>query len=76
MLNKRRIIEIISENLNVCEEAISDDTVFEDDLGVDSLDMAEVYLALESEFQIKIANGDFFEILTVGDMVKHINMLL
>ncbi len=71
----KNIFKIISESLKVSEEAISFDTVFEDDLGADSLDMAELFLSIEVEFQIEMPE-DMFEILTVGELAEYIKLHL
>lgn len=66
------IFNIVSESLNVSREAISLDTVFRDDLGADSLDMAELCMTIEEKFQIPIPDEDMLGILTVGELVEYL----
>ena len=63
---------IISEVLGVEEESISMDTTFVDDLGADSLDIFQIIMAIEEEFDIEIANEDAENIVTVADAVEQI----
>lgn len=72
----KNIFKIVSESLNVSEEAISLDTVFEDDLGADLLDMAELCFLIEEEFKIELPDKDMFGILTVGELAEYIRLHL
>ncbi len=67
-----KIKKIIAESLNVDEDDITMDTTFVDDLGADSLDVFEIIMAVEEEFEIEIANEDAETIVTVGDAVEQI----
>ena len=67
-----KIRKIIAESLNVDEEEITMDTTFVDDLGADSLDVFEIIMAVEEEFEIEIANEAAENIVTVGDAVEQI----
>ena len=58
---------IISEVLQVDAESITMDTTFVDDLGADSLDIFQIIMAIEEEFDIEIANEDAERIVTVSD---------
>ena len=60
---------IISEVLQVDAESITMDTTFVDDLGADSLDIFQIIMAIEEEFDIEIANEDAERIVTVSDAV-------
>ena len=64
---------IIAEVLNVDVGEITMDTTFVDDLGADSLDLFEMVMALEDEYEIEIPTEDLEKILTVGDVVNYIN---
>ena len=70
------IFKVISKSLNISEEAISLDTLLEDDLGADSLDIMELFLNIEEAFQVEMTDEDMFEILTVGDLVKYLKLHL
>ncbi len=67
-----KLKKIIAEVLNVDEEEITMDTTFVDDLGADSLDVFQIIMGLEEEFDIEIANEDAEKIVTVGDAVEQI----
>ena len=66
-----RIKPIIAEQFDVEEESISSDTKFEE-IGADSLDIVELVMALEEEFDIEIPDASIEDITTVNDLVKFI----
>ena len=70
------IKSIIAEVLNVDENEIKMETTFTDDLGADSLDVFQIIMGLEEEFDIEIANEDAEKIVTVGDAVEQIKNAL
>lgn len=63
---------IIGEVLNIEADEISMDTTFVDDLGADSLDIFQIIMGIEEEFDIEIDNEDAEKIATVGDAVEQI----
>jgi acyl carrier protein len=71
-----KLKKIIAEVLNVDEEEISMDTTFVDDLGADSLDIFQIIMGLEEEFDIEIANEEAENIVTVADAVEQIKKAL
>ena len=71
-----KIKAIIAEVLNVDENEITMETTFTDDLGADSLDVFQIIMGLEEEFEIEIANEDAEKIVTVGDAVEQIKNAL
>ena len=71
-----KLKKIIAEVLNVDEEEIQMDTTFVDDLGADSLDIFQIIMWLEEEFDIEIANEAAENIVTVGDAVEQIKTAL
>ena len=71
-----KIKAIIAEVLNVDENEITMETTFTDDLGADSLDLFQIIMGLEEEFDIEIANEDAEKIVTVGDAVEQIKNAL
>ena len=71
-----KLKEIIAEVLNVDVNEITKDTTFVDDLGADSLDVFQIIMGLEEEFDIEIANEDAEKIVTVGDAVVQIKNAL
>ena len=68
--------KIIAEVLNVDEEEITMETTFVDDLGADSLDVFQIIMGLEEEFDIEIPNEEDEKIVTVGDAVEQIKNAL
>ncbi len=67
-----KLKKIISEVLNVDVEEITMETTFVDDLGADSLDIFQIIMGLEEEFDMEIANEEAEKIVTVGDAVEQI----
>jgi len=67
-----KLKKIIAEVLNVDEEEISTETTFVDDLGADSLDIFQIIMGIEEEFDIEIANEEAESISTVGDALEKI----
>ena len=63
---------IIVEQLGVAETAVTMEASFIDDLGADSLDIVELIMALEEEFDIEIPDSDAEKVVTVGDVVDYI----
>jgi len=66
------IKSIISEQLGVKKEEITEEASFIDDLGADSLDTVELVMALEEEYSLEIPDEDAEKMKTVGDVVKYI----
>ena len=71
-----KLKKIIAEVLNVDDEEITTDTTFVDDLGADSLDIFQIIMGLEEEFDIEIPNEEAEKIVTVGDAVEQIKNAL
>ena len=67
-----KVKEIIVEQLGVAETAVALDASFIDDLGADSLDIVELIMALEEEFDIEIPDADAEKVVTVNDVVEYI----
>ena len=67
-----KLQKIIAEVMNVDEEEITMDTTFVDDLGADSLDVYQIIMGIEEEFDIEIPNEEAEKIVSVGDAVEAI----
>ena len=67
-----KLKKIIAEVLNVDPDEITMETTFQDDLGADSLDVYQIIMGIEEEFDIEIDNDDAEKIVTVGDAVEQI----
>ncbi len=71
-----KLQKIISEVLNVDEDEITTETTFVDDLGADSLDVFQIIMGIEEEFDIEIANEEAENIVTVADAIEQIKNAL
>ena len=71
-----KVKSVIAEALNVDEDEITMETTFVDDLGADSLDVFQIIMGLEEEFDIEIKNEDAEKIVTVEDAVEQIKNAL
>ena len=67
-----KLQDIIADVLNVQKEEIKPETTFVDDLGADSLDIFQIIMGIEEEFDIEIDNGEAEKIVTVQDAVDQI----
>lgn len=71
-----KLKEIIAEQLNVDENIVTLDASFKDDLGADSLDIVELVMAVEEEFDIEFPDEEAESISTVADAVEYIGNLI
>ena len=67
-----RVTKIIVDRLGVEESEVTLEASFKDDLGADSLDVVELVMELEDEFDLEISDDDAEKIATVGDAVNYI----
>ena len=70
MLEKMK--EMLAEQLNCDAAGITAETSFKDDLGADSLDLFELVMALEDEYNIEIPAEELTELATVGDVIEYL----
>ena len=68
-----RVQGIVAERLGVEEDQVTETAAFIEDLNADSLDLVEVIMAMEQEFDVEISDEDAEKIRTVGDAVSYIN---
>lgn len=66
------IKKLVAENLGIEEETITENASFKEDLGVDSLDLFELVMALEEEYDLEIPTEDLEKLTTVGEVVAYI----
>ena len=71
-----KLAKIIAEVLNVDANEITLDTTFVDELGADSLDVCQIIMGIEEEFDIEIPNEEAEKIVSVGDAVEAIKSAL
>ncbi|MBE6905472.1 acyl carrier protein [Marasmitruncus massiliensis] len=67
-----KVREILVDQLDVEEEAVTMDASIQNDLGADSLDIVDLVMSLEEEFDCEIPDEEIENIKTVGDIVKYI----
>lgn len=65
--------KIVVDRLSVDEDKVTLEATFKDDLGADSLDIVELIMELEDEFDLEISDEDAEKIATVGDVVTYIS---
>jgi acyl carrier protein len=70
---KEKVIGLVAERMGVEPDQITEDTHFVNDLQSDSLDMAELVIDLEEEFDINISDEEAQKIETVGQAIKYID---
>jgi acyl carrier protein len=71
-----RVTKIIVDRLDVDETKVTLNSSFKDDLGADSLDVVELVMEFEDEFELEIPDEDAEKIATVGDAVNYIKSQL
>ncbi len=69
---EEKVKEIVMDKLNVTAEQVTENASFVEDLGADSLDQAELVLALEDEFNLQISDKESENLLTVGKAIEYI----
>ena len=70
MLEKMK--EMVAENLGVDAATITEESSFKDDLGADSLDLFELVMALEEEYNVEIPSEDLEKLTTVGAVMDYL----
>ncbi|MBQ2945483.1 MAG: acyl carrier protein [Clostridia bacterium] len=71
-----KIAALIADQFGIDASNITKDTSFTDDLSADSLDIVELIMAIEQEFDISVNDEDVENVKTVGDVVSHIEKLV
>ena len=67
-----KVIQIVSEQMNVDKSQVTPETTFINDLGADSLDTVELVMQFEDEFNLSIPDEDAEKIVSVGDAINYI----
>lgn len=68
-----KVKEIVAEQLGIEVSEITEESSFIDDLGADSLDIVELLMALEEEFDTEIPDEEAEKLTNVADVIKYIN---
>ena len=68
-----KVKKIIAEKLSVDVEEVVPEASFVDDLGADSLDLVELIMSMEEEFDIDISDEDAEKLVTFKDVIEYIN---
>ena len=71
-----KIHHVIKEKLGVDESLINNESPFNEDLGVDSLDFCEMIVSIEKELNVQIPDDDFGRLKTVGALVNYVDKKL
>lgn len=67
-----KVISVLEDQLGIDVAGVNEETSFQEDLRIDSLDLFEVVTALEDEYEIEIPQEDLDTLKTVGDVVKYL----
>ncbi len=67
-----KIREILCQQLDVEEDAVTMESAIIDDLGADSLDLVDLLMTMEDEFDVEVPDEDVEKMRTVGDLVKYV----
>ncbi len=67
-----KVKAILSEQFDVEEDSITPETSIADDLGADSLDVVDLLMSIEDEFEFEVPDEEIENIKTVGELVKYI----
>ena len=73
---EQKVIDIVCEHLAVPKEKVERKTSFQEDIGADSLDIVELVMELEEEFDIQIPDDQAEKIKTVGEAIDYIELKL
>lgn len=68
-----RVNKVVADKLNASQDQITESASFQDDLGADSLDIVDLVMGFEDEFDIEIPDEDAEKIQTVGQAVAYID---
>jgi acyl carrier protein len=73
MSNEAKVRAIIADQLKISEDQIKPEARFIEDLGADSLDLVELIMAMEDQFETSIPDDEAEKIRTVGDAIAYVN---
>lgn len=72
---KERILEIIAEQFNMDVSELDEDMNFQDDLNADSIELVELVMTIEEEFETEVSEEDLEKLKTIGDVIDYVEDL-
>ena len=69
------ILQIISEQFNFDKEDLTEDMNFQDDLNADSIELVELVMTIEEEFETEVSEEDLEKLKTIGDVIEYVEDL-
>ena len=72
---KDRILQIIAEQFNIDKEDLTEDMNFQDDLNADSIELVELVMTIEEEFETEVSEEDLEKLKTIGDVIEYVEDL-
>ena len=72
---KDRILQIIAEQFNFEKEDLTEDMNFQDDLNADSIELVELVMTIEEEFETEVSEEDLEKLKTIGDVIEYVEDL-
>ena len=72
---KERILEIIAEQFNMDVSELDEDMNFQDDLNADSIELVELVMTIEEEFETEVSEEDLEKLKTDGDVIDYVEDL-
>ncbi|WP_297392224.1 acyl carrier protein [uncultured Peptoniphilus sp.] len=72
---KERILEIIAEQFNMDVSELTEDMNFQDDLNADSIELVELVMTIEEEFETEVSEEDLEKLKTIGDVIDYVEDL-
>ncbi len=72
---KDRILQIIAEQFNIDKDELKEDMNFQDDLNADSIELVELVMTIEEEFETEVSEEDLEKLKTIGDVIDYVEDL-
>ena len=72
---KDRILQIIVEQFNIDKDDLTEDMNFQDDLNADSIELVELVMTIEEEFETEVSEEDLDKLKTIGDVIEYVEDL-
>lgn len=72
---KERILQIIAEQFNIDKDELTEDMNFQDDLNADSIELVELVMTIEEEFETEVSEEDLEKLKTIGDVIEYVEDL-